>query len=357
MAVGVLFVLAGCGYKDIDKRFFVVSIGVDKAVKEELAYTVILKLAVPQANIKSGAEEFILVKEQTNSITEAIRIAKAKVDKELDFSHAKLIVFGKEVAKGDMRETIDFFTRRRDIQGIAWVGVADPTAEEVLALKPKSERLPSNSLFLSFGDTGTVSPYIITEYMFSFRKRLYERGLDPILPIIRVDGSNLFAIDHSAVFDKKRMQLVLSPKETALYSVLSGRANRADIKIKRENGGEFFLAMDESHTSIKLKRGAEGWMRIAIDMEVEGVVEEVKGSLPANELGEARKEAEETLQKEALNLLLKLQKHGLDPFGIGLRYRGSHIGRSDWDDWTTHYPDAAFDVRVDVIIQTTGGLH
>ncbi|MCM3726878.1 hypothetical protein M3226_14400 [Neobacillus cucumis] len=50
------FVLGGCGFKDIDKRFFVVSIGVDAAKASSKKYLVSLKFAVPGASKESPSQ-------------------------------------------------------------------------------------------------------------------------------------------------------------------------------------------------------------------------------------------------------------------------------------------------------------
>lgn len=44
--------MAGCGFKDIDNRLFIIGIGVDPSEKEEGHYKVTLKLSIPVASIK-----------------------------------------------------------------------------------------------------------------------------------------------------------------------------------------------------------------------------------------------------------------------------------------------------------------
>lgn len=101
---GVLFILilltpslSGCGFKDIDKRIFVVSVGVDPAKNSDKKFLISLKLAVP--NVQEVSNEFVIISEEGDTIAEAVRIMKAEVDKELDFSHAKLIVYNEKILK------------------------------------------------------------------------------------------------------------------------------------------------------------------------------------------------------------------------------------------------------------------
>ena len=46
--------LGGCGFKDIDKRFFVVAMGIDWTGKEDKPYLVTLRLAIPASKLGEG---------------------------------------------------------------------------------------------------------------------------------------------------------------------------------------------------------------------------------------------------------------------------------------------------------------
>ncbi|UJF32365.1 Ger(x)C family spore germination protein [Paenibacillus hexagrammi] len=112
----LLLTASGCGFKDIDKRFFVVTIGVDKPEDSSKKYAVYVKLAIPSPQERFGSNQALIVKEEANSITEAVRIIKSKVDKELEFGHCKTIILGEAMIHSDITDMMDWFVRRRDIQ-------------------------------------------------------------------------------------------------------------------------------------------------------------------------------------------------------------------------------------------------
>ena len=68
------------------------------------------------------------------------------MDKELDFGHTKMLVFDKKILEKDMKESLDFFIRRRDFQMVSWVAVGKPSAEKVVKVEPDSE-MSGSSLF------------------------------------------------------------------------------------------------------------------------------------------------------------------------------------------------------------------
>ncbi|EKN70753.1 Ger(x)C family germination protein [Neobacillus bataviensis LMG 21833] len=347
-----LTLLNGCGFKDIDKRFFVVSIGVDVTKNSPKKYLVSLKFAIPSES-KGTSTDSIIVSEKANSMSEAVRIIKTKVDKEIDFSHAKAIVFGEEVVKQKGNAGINYwFTRRRDIQEIAWVAIGKPSALDVLKVKPKSERIPSNALFLALGKDGSETPYAISEFLFDYKYRLIERGKDPMLPIIKAK-KELLEINTVGLFNKSQMKLTLEPEETKMLNFLRKREEKSANKITK---GKTTVIIDTHKVKTKYKiitpKGSTPYIKVNVSME--GTLEEATRRVPNTKLSVYEKAAEKSLNKEIEELLVKIQKANLDPIGFGLRYRSRHFNKDDWEQWQRIYPQIKFKVQTKVQIEDTG---
>jgi spore germination protein KC len=202
-----LFTIEGCGYKDIEKRFFVVSIGFDKPSNSNNLYKMTLKLAIPKSDPKNKSDQFILLSEEAKSISEATRLFKAETDKELDFTHAKLIILGEQLLEESIEPIIDWSIRRRDIQGVAWVAIGKPSANAVLA---------------------SESEFTVSTFLFDFFRKSYEKGFQAILPMIEVK-ENTFTIKKAAIFDKFVKKLILSPNETKLLNLLMTGFNKGSL--------------------------------------------------------------------------------------------------------------------------------
>ncbi|MDQ1914481.1 Ger(x)C family spore germination protein [Paenibacillus sp. GD4] len=345
----ILLSLTGCGFKDIDKRFFVVAIGVDKG--KDYRYKVTLKLAIPSPKIEPGSEDFQLVSREANSISEAVRIMKSDVDKEFDLGHAKVILMSKDIAQSAILETIDWMFRRRDIQRIAYLAIAEPSSEEILKTSPKSERLPANSLFLALGKEGTESSFLVPEFNYDFYNRLMELGKDPYLPIIRKKG-NLFEINRVALFDKEKLRLVLSPDETRIFNQLVRKDSRFEIRVDE---ARFTLSIQEFTYKYKLNTPKEGKPSIVMDVRMKGLAEEAVGNLYDQDWKKLEEAAAKAVRKRYLRVLEKLKGHGLDPVGFGLRYMATHHdGEREYEDWKRLYPNIEFNIQVHVTIEGTG---
>ncbi|MDP4084341.1 MAG: Ger(x)C family spore germination protein [Bacillota bacterium] len=354
LIVGMVVIssLSGCGgYKDIDKRFFVVAIGIDAAKSHTKKYLISLKFAIP--SVEKKPNDFIIVSEEADTMAEAVRIIKTKVDKEVDFSHAKVVVFNEKIVQKKMEpHLIYWFSRRRDIQKILWTVIGRPTALEVLKTKPKFEQIPSNSMFLALGKEGTETPYIFGEYLFDFKKRLIEKGLDPFMPIIEVK-KGLLVINTAGLFNKKRLKMVLTPEQTKLLYYIFNSEQKSAIKVKSRKL-YFIIDTQKIKSSYKMDTSNPNHSIIKTKIKIKGRLEEAMFSPKNSELPAYEKLAEKDIDKQVKNLLLKLQKANLDPIGFGLYYRARHFQNNDWKTWQHIYPNLTFEVHTDVHIEDTG---
>jgi spore germination protein KC len=351
-----LLLLPGCGFKDLDKRFFVTQMGVDLTGQKSEPYKVILKLAIPKPQIEPGQEKFQIVEEKGQTISEAVRLIKSKVDKELDFGHCKVIIFGEEIARKDIKAPLDWFIRRRDIQKIAYLAIGTPSAEKILKIKPASERLPGNALFLSFGQSGTESAYIVTEYLFDFYRRLYARGLDPIMPVVEPLSQSNYDIRRVAVFNKSRLVKILSVDNTRLFNEIEFGIKKFDAVPYTRN-----LKMAVSFGDLKIKHWIEtpnrGNPYVSLRAKASGLIEESTHPLSTKDWSAYEKETEETFKKKYTILLKQLQKLNVDPIGFGEDYLAAHFqGDKSWREWQSLYPTIRFDIKTTVMIKASGNI-
>lgn len=349
--VSIMF-LTGCGYKDIDKRMFAVSIGVDAAKDSSKKYLISVKFAVPSGS-KDQPNEFTIISQEADSMSEAIRKIKTMADKEIDFSHNKAVIFSEKVAKRGGNAGIYYWlSRRRDIQQIAWLAISSSTAMDVLKVKPKSEQLPSNSLFLALGKDGSETPYVISEFLFDFKKRLIEKGLDPFLPIIEPD-KEILEINTVGIFDKSQMKFSLSQEETKFLNYFLNREEKSALWSKK---GKTSFTIDTNKVKTKYKiitpKGKPPYIDVTIS--IAGKIEETSRKIYNSNLSIYEKAAARQVEKEMMAVLKKIQQANLDPIGFGLHYRARHFNKNDWEEWQKIYPTIQFKVKSKVQISDTG---
>lgn len=362
--VWVGFNITGCAYKDIDKRAFVVSIGVDPAPRKDETdmsdenrdiYDVTLKVAIPTADIKSGENRFVLYSATGQTIAEAIHKVTPMIEGELDFSHTKLIFFAKTLAeKVKLTDLIDWFVRMETIQDIALVALAEPSAKDVLSLSPPTERLPANSLFTALDGSGTTAPTIVHSPLIDVYRRLYEPGLDPYLPIVQADGKKKFKIDRVALFDKERIRLVLDSEDTEWFNFLT--RSTSNVTFSNVPKGYFFqVDPNRASSHFTLEYMPQGKVTIVWHIDLKGSIDERQGKAVKDKeiiAADIRKLAAQKTQALTETLL----KHYLDPLGFGFQYRIRHPHKKDFATFQKMYPSLETRIHVQTVIYETGNL-
>jgi spore germination protein KC len=344
--------LGGCGFKDIDKRFFIIAVGIDEGTHAR--YKVSLKLAIPSPKTEPGEAKFQVITQEAETIAEAVRLSKSKVDKEFDFGQAQMIVIGKAFSDDhELGHMLDWFFRRRDIQMISFMGIGVPDAETVINTKALSERLPGNSLILPFSEEGTETPYLMPVHLFDFYRMWKYKGKDAFLPIIQAEKET-FVINSVAILKDDYKKLELTPDETLTFNQLSRSYARYIHKLRIQNKLVTFTG-DRMKVRYRIVTppGGPPEIRFRIWTEVESEDSPLPlFDLPWNEL--ERLVASE-LKDQMLALLRKFQRSGVDPIGFGLRYRATHHqGDSEFEKWKEMYPEARFVVNVKVQFRGTG---
>lgn len=349
----LLFILTGCGYKDLDRRFFVSAIAVDQSDNPKKPYKVSLLLVVPSAKIEPGKEKKQIVSMEAENIAQAIHLLKSSVDKELEFGHTKVAIFGEAIARKDIQTTMDWFNRRRDIQRILYLAVGTPTAEDIIRVKPVSERFAGNALILSFAKTGTESSYISTEMLYDFTRRLEQDGLDPYMPVIDAEGK-IYSIRKTFVFDKHKVKVALNPTESRLLNELMRNYSKVSFRV-HYHSIDFMFNPDTLHMKYSIQTPVGKKPYIDIRVNIKGIAEESKAEITAQNRQEYEHATEVVLEKRYLSLLKKLRDNNVDPIGFGLHYQATHFHKGqDWQDWQKIYPNIDFHVQVKVHLNGSG---
>lgn len=359
LVIGLAILLSGCGFKDIDDRTFVIAIGIDPSEKEEGHYKVTLKLAIPVASIKQEkTPTYQYITHEGENIAEALRLMETHTDKVLEFGHLKTIVINKSLLTDNIKDFMDYLFRRGDIQLIAWVAVAQSSAEEMLHIEPKTEAAVTTSIVKFFDGTGTESPYIVSSYLFEFRRNIVSKGIDAVLPIIESDekGKEIF-VNEALIIKEGREPFELSSRLTRTYNVIQNNLGEYSLKVQVEDT-EIIIDMDSTKMKYKIVKKDNGDpASIQVNVRMTGSISESKEYLLMKNLRAYNRAAEKKVEKDIEKLLKLLQEEKLDPFGFGLRYRTMQLHQEGTiSKWEEAYPTLPIHVHAEVKIKGTGTL-
>ncbi|MCQ6282477.1 Ger(x)C family spore germination protein [Bacillus sp. EB600] len=349
----------GCGFKDIDKRIFIIGVGLDKNDSRGKPYRITLKLAVLLGSTKNSPKpEYTYLTRESKTVAGGVQLLKSHIDKELDFGHSKVIVFGEKILEEDMRVLSDFFLRRRDLQQISWVSVGSPSAEAVLKSKPSAEVSGANVLFNLFSGVGTNSSNTVSTYLFDFRRQLIEDGIDAVLPIIETDKKRkTMIVNKSIVFKDRKGKVELNPDQSEIYNILTSKMDTINliIPIPNKKNEVFSAFMEKTNTKYWIEPLSNHEYVLKMNVKMAGIVEESKIRLSQFKLNQYNKLAGKEAKKRILTFLSDMHKNGVDPIGFGLRYQATHLDNQNRaNEWNQIYPNLKFDVSVKVDIKDVG---
>ncbi|WP_340003313.1 Ger(x)C family spore germination protein [Paenibacillus sp. FSL K6-0276] len=346
---------SGCAFKDIDKRIFVIAIGVDKSDDVNNPYRVTLKLALPTQKIDPSVNNTQIISENSETITGAIGRITAKTSKDLNYGLLEVCILGESLAHESIKEPLSWLSRRFDIPMEGMVALGKPNAETVLKMKPKSENFSGNALFLSLSESGSISSFTVPEQFYDFYRRTTEKGMDPYLPVIEAE-KEVYKIDTAALLDKQKIKTILTPEETRVFKELLKSYPHFEITTKME-GQPFVLAIEQLKRRYTIDTNNKNKPVIHVSVQMRGIVEEFVNLLYEDNWDEFEKNVEQEEKTKISSLMKKLQTNGIDPLGFGLLYRATrHEGDMEWEQWQTIYPEAVFDVHVKVSMQGTGAI-
>ncbi|MBD7986121.1 Ger(x)C family spore germination protein [Sporosarcina sp. Sa2YVA2] len=347
---------SGCAFKDIDKRILIVAIGIDPAENSE-GYKVTLKIALPVASVKQASgPRFAYFTEESETVGESLRILETHIDKVLEFGHVKAIVINEELFKDGIEDFMDYFTRRADIQLIAYVIAARPSAEEILKIEPDTEAASTVSLLNFFDDTGTESPYITTSFLFQFRRDYLGKGIDSFVPIIETnEEKNELIVNKAIVSGEGSDPIVLDQIKTKYYNSLFKSKAGMDYKVEDDNL-TFMLYIDKVKMSYKIIEEDKKPTSIKINAKFVGIIGQSNHALSQDKLNHYNELSEKAIKEKMTDFFKTLQEAGLDP-GFGLRYRATRLNSDGlYEKWEEAYKDLPIDINVTVKLKSTGAL-
>ncbi|WP_409300156.1 Ger(x)C family spore germination protein [Peribacillus sp. SCS-155] len=355
--ISLASILSSCGFRDIDKRFFVVAMGIDKSKDEKKPFHVTLKLAIPSAQVAPGKANFQLISKDANSIPEAVRVMKSEVDKEFDFGHCRIILLGPELINHHIGDAMDWLMRRRDIQGISYLGIGKPSPDTVLKARAKSERLPANALILAFDERTNTSPYIVTEILNDFYMRLKETGIDPYLPVITAQKGK-YIINTVQLLKDGKLAKELGRDDTRILNELFNSPRRGEIDVS-SGKDQFFVNVDdfESKFKVNIPKGKDPY--VDVDLNIGGFIEYSDRKINTrSELENFEKKSAQILNKRVKTVLTEIRNSGSDPLGLGLKYQAKTRATKTLDqEWQDIYKDIDFRVHTVFNIRGSGTMY
>jgi spore germination protein KC len=347
----------GCDFKDIDKRLFIVAIGIDSDKEDPSALLLTLKAAIPTSGTTGGGGNATseLYKISGTSLADIFREIKTQTTFEPDFSQMKMLIFGKDFAeKNSLVSIVDFFVRRRDFQNILYITVGEPSAQKILALTPTDEKFTGNALFMKYGQ-GTDSPYSDKLRLFEMYRDMLTPGLTPSCSVLEIKDDKL-KMEKVAIFSNGKLALELNGDESKILNLLKRKIRFSSISIaEKENTQPSGLGINKGYSKIKVSDSSEGTVVCHIDTYIDGSLEETSTESQTSEKLKSKFGA--ILEKRISSLLDKFKQFNVDPLQLQVEYWASNSSYEFSQSWLKDtLPNIKYDIIPHITIYSTGSI-
>ncbi|MCC8169023.1 MAG: hypothetical protein LIO59_01330 [Oscillospiraceae bacterium] len=196
-AILIILLLSGCMGTEPNDVAYVVAMGFDAGENDN--YKITIQFAKPTqisggASEEGGKGERIVdnITIEAPNIYSGINIANNIVSKKFSLSHAKLMVFSKEVAENGLDDIIETLARSYEIRPDMYLAVAPDGSEEYLSeVKPMLELNPAKYYQLTYEKKGgTGIPKSVTQDFYFCKSSLYRDAVLPIAGTMKTDSSS-----------------------------------------------------------------------------------------------------------------------------------------------------------------------
>lgn len=357
------FLLAGCWDRiEVDEQAFVLALGIDQA---EAGYLVTAQVMRPKpsggggGNGGGGGQESVWHLQGTgDSPVDALRSMNAISQRALNLSHVRVLFFGEEVAREDIRPMLDVLTRLAQLRPSVWLAVSEGRAADAVLAQTKAAPFPA------LGRMG-YQGYSQDRYALILATRIHEairalntegralvlprasvepavkEGPGDIPPEVKLEGGALFRGAHMVRWlDKREIRGILWVRGEAKHTFLVAPCpDRPDKKSA--------FGLDRIHVNRWVApEGAQ------LEVRVRGEVSKYSCEAPLNTL-EAVRQLEEAVagvvKAEVEEALAISRETGTDLFGLGF----SMYRQRPWD-WLrvrSQWPDRLADLPVTVEVE------
>ncbi|WHZ00566.1 Ger(x)C family spore germination protein [Neobacillus sp. YX16] len=354
----IIFLLTGCAeQRIIDDLAMVNAIGYDLTDNETNPIKVTVTFPIITKDGNYDRKTIIVEGKSSKAAKEKVRL---KTNFKLESGQMRVSLFGQELAEQGMLPYLHSLVRDASIGTRVMLALAEDDASDILLLQIKNEG--QNATYLEQFLTKLNRENVRTNYnMYQFLRDYYDDGIDPILPVFKVEKNNI-VYNGIGLFHEDKLVEVLKPSE-ARYLFLFREEMNKGVFIEQMDVGEkekvsIMLSYQLKDHQIKVQSTANHQKKASIHIELIGDVIEYSGKEDVSD-PKVQKKIENIITKkinqEGKNLILKLQKLQVDPIGIN-RYVRNSMNYNEWKALNKYqaYQDLNINVEANVILNSSG---
>ena len=367
-----VLLLCGCyDYRETDDLTLVGGIALDKAEEEEDGRdSGLIKITVETADIREeGKIKEKIIEAYGDSLQEAIDRSTFIAGKEPNWSHAQIVVMGREYASSGLFPLIRYITADRAMRINLNLLVAREEGGEILKAKSITNQLQAFQIYTLI-NSDSYYPMKQNTCLFNLINSFADPSQSPVLPALKIvenDREKAVELDGVAVFNGDRLVGFLADDDAKFVFLLRDAVKKMLIPLDNQaqapGRNRTFMLLDY-RLNIKPRYNGDQWeFEIELDAGVDlGNTEGNKAQ--DNSPRDAKKEEDELKGQIELQLSRRIQEvvhkvqndFGVDIFGLGNRVRRSYpkLWQDYADNWPHYFRECKINPKVQVTIKNSG---
>ncbi|HOQ17280.1 MAG TPA: Ger(x)C family spore germination protein [Defluviitaleaceae bacterium] len=365
--------LTGCWDNiNINRRAFVISMGIDKFVFDEekddpklnndlsryrIAFSIPnLPKFVGQQGV-SDEPKYTRVSVGT-TITNAYKSLESRINKSIYFGHTKSLLFGEELLKDKvlLKQTMDALQRNSDFGKSIPVVAVEGSVVDALEVLPDTQPMVGIYIMELFENNKERRSFIEEKELGNLLQD-FEENKTGLIPRLIVGEKDL-KLEGAAIIKDYELQGWLDEKYLKGILWLLKKSYRLEISVPYH---DYYIAYDVSDSETKIEFSGDSQdLSCKISIETEGSIDEYildEEMFQAEEIRNLEKAVEKEIEKEVLDSIEILQKkYKTDVIEIGKRLERQkpEIWKEIKDNWDEVFENMDFTVDVKVYARRVG---
>lgn len=363
----VFILLTGCWDKvEINDRAYIIAIGIDVTADKDEEDKELYRITYTTPNLSvitgqgSGPSRFIKSVEES-SLFGAYKKLSTRLNKQLNFDHTKVIIFGKSLLEhtGHLKEVLDHLNRNSMYARTLFVLTTDGTANELISLSPEGQVPTGLYITQMYQNNEKETLRSFSVHLGELVNQLRGSKGNGLIPKI-VPGDKDLEIGGAAVVKEYALIGWLNDKDMRSIGWMKGEGKGSQMWI-RENDVVIPYEISSSDASMEFK-AEQGRLSIDITVNSEGDITEYIMD-PKDELfkdkiiSELEKKIETKMEEEMQGAVKRIQgEFGVDCINTQDRLKGKDkkLYLETKDDWDSAFSAAKITVKSNVHIRRIG---
>ena len=365
--------LSGCyDSNEIENLAYAIAVGIDKGQQKEFKLT--FQIVVP-TKISGGGEESLTLKSfETDNILSGLKNVSESISRQINLSHAKLIVFSEDIAKDGLSCIINGLVNTLEIRPTANIIISTGSAYGYLDATDTNLSLSPSKYYELLFKSYEKEFYTPSIQLNDFVYKLRNSGTQPIAILcennsVQKDSAkskqgSISGIKGLAVFKGDKLVAELDHANMSIFSLLTKTNENVNMIISDPQDSKYkvlSIVRTQPETSYMVKI-EDGIPKISILLYLKGNIVGVQGKY--NYLDEAHAVLlenayrEDILDKLKAFLAIIAYQDRTDIVGFGDYAKRSFLTQKQWErfDWNNAFAKAQFHVEVKFRIDKSGNM-